>query len=87
MKIRAAKPEDVQELVRPQVFTDGGPWATHNFPCPVCWEHKAMLNLAGWVAEPCRGCTEEGWALSYRKLHDPWWKRWLRGNNPQVGEE
>jgi hypothetical protein len=60
------------------VKTDGGPWAEHNFPCPVCKVRTAIMSLDGWFFRPCWECTDEGWALIH-KAALPWWKRMLLG--------
>ncbi len=52
---------------RVSVATDGGTWADHNFPCPVCHVNFAILNLDGWIFNPCKTCSEKGWRLSRRK--------------------
>ena len=66
-------------LAEIKVVTDGGPWATHNFPCPVCRENKAILNLNEGVMEPCGRCSGFGWQLVHWK-NRRWSKltRWLR---------
>lgn len=53
------------------VITDGGPWATHNMPCPVCNEHKAVANIDGYVFGPCYQCSQEGWRLKKKR----WWQK------------
>lgn len=55
------------------VTTDGGPWAEHNFPCPVCKKEIAVMELDGWRFGPCRSCENDGWVL-----HKPTgWKRFF----------
>lgn len=58
------------------VSTDGGPWAQHNFPCPVCKEANAMMDLGGWIFEPCTKCHERGWQLMFKPAL-PFWLRFL----------
>lgn len=57
------------------VLTDGGPWAQHNFPCPVCKKAFAVMELDGWIFNPCRNCESNWKLIDLRKL--PFWKRWL----------
>lgn len=58
-------------LLMPTVVTDGGPWAAHNMPCPVCITRGAMLNLDDGVFHPCDRCRLSGWNLKQRRK----WKR------------
>ena len=51
------KPQDIT------VVTDGGPWASHNMPCPVCQDNHAVLNLNEGIFGPCRKCEKEGWEI------------------------
>ncbi len=67
---------EVGPLLVPRLYTDGGPWGHHNFPCPVCWDSRAVVNLDGWIAEPCWECQRGGWQIQ-RKDPRPWWRRWL----------
>lgn len=55
------------------IVTDGGPWAQHNHPCPVCGDRHAIMDLGGGVFGPCGECTAEGWSLTYRRRR--WWRR------------
>lgn len=48
------------------VKTDGGPWAEHNFPCPICHKESAVLQLDGWVFQPCWDCSGKGWETRRR---------------------
>lgn len=61
----------------PVIITDGGPWASHDFACPVCHNKHAVLDLNTGVFQPCWDCQTLGWLLTKRtsKL-----TRWLRGN-------
>jgi hypothetical protein len=56
--------------------TDWGPWAQHNFPCPVCKERPAIVDLAGWIFGPCPQCSARGWELSCGRKR--WWDRLTR---------
>lgn len=53
------------------VVTDGGPWAKHNMPCPVCAINVAIMNLNEGIFEPCWMCTRDGWQLRKKR----WWNR------------
>lgn len=46
-------------------------YATHNMPCAVCWENKAILLMNQYVFEPCGDCQQAGWELRKKK----WWNR------------
>ncbi len=61
-------------LARVRGVTDGGPWAQHNFPCPVCKERPARVDIAGWVFGPCSECRIAGWELGWAKPRPR--KRW-----------
>lgn len=66
-KIKYNIPGETQLTHSPiTVYTDGGPWAHHNFPCPICHECVAVLELDGWVFQPCRGCQADGWIIEKR---------------------
>ena len=59
-------------LVEVKIVTDGGPWATHNYPCPVYREKHAVINLNSGVFEPSWQAQLEGWHLIKA---DNWFKR------------
>lgn len=44
-----------------KIETDGGPWADHNMPCPVCWENKAVYHTNTGRFDVCWKCQKEGW--------------------------
>jgi hypothetical protein len=70
---------DNHELAQIIVATDGGPWAMHNFPCPVCQQRAAILNLNTGIFEPCGIDKAKGWELVQRRKNH--WTRltgWLR---------
>ena len=68
------------ERHRPEIFTDGGPWADHDMPCAVCHVNSAVLNLNDASFHPCWSCIAEGWVLrrprkwlnKWTKKHYPW---------------
>lgn len=65
------------ELLKPTVITDGGPWAEHNMPCPVCLKKSAVLNIGTGVYQPCWDCQKRGViTLQLPK----WLRRWLTIN-------
>jgi hypothetical protein len=56
-----------------------GPFALHDFPCPVCRERHAVLDLSRGVMEPCWVCQ----GIGYQLVRAPRWahrlvKRWAR---------
>lgn len=65
----------MNEEIKPveiQIITDGGPWAKHNFPCPVLRNRHAVLNLGTGTFHPSWKAQEDGWTLIQVR-----WK-WLR---------
>jgi hypothetical protein len=70
---------DRHEIAQITIATDGGPWAIHNFPCPICLKRPAILNLNTGVFEPCGVDRAEGWTI-IRWKHLRWerFTRWLR---------
>lgn len=64
----------MSELMKIEVITDGGPWATHNYPCPVYQDLHAIINLNSGVFTPSRKAESEGWRLIQVK---GWFKKWL----------
>ncbi len=64
---------DAGPLMRPQVKTDGGPWATHNMPCCIHADSHAVYDLGTGIFHPSWKAQKEGWALV--KL--PGWACWL----------
>jgi hypothetical protein len=65
----AATPDEaiergIETILSPVVYTDGGPWAQHNFPCPVCRGRRAVLDLSQGVFAPCWECQRSGWRLT-----------------------
>jgi hypothetical protein len=51
------------ELWTPTVATDGGPWAKHNMPCPVCLDNRAVLNIGTGRFDVCWKCQRIGWGI------------------------
>lgn len=58
----------------PIITTDGGPWATHDYACPVCVEKSAVLELGTGQFSPCWPCQKLGWRT--KKLN--WWDRFAQ---------
>jgi hypothetical protein len=48
------------ELHKPQIFTDGGPWAKHDHACSICHEKKSVLVLNTGHFQPCWDCQKTG---------------------------
>lgn len=55
------------------LVSDGGPWAVHNMPCPVCLNRKAVVDLSLGGFGPCWPCRELGWDLVRRRPR--WWQK------------
>lgn len=47
-----------------------GPFATHNLPCYVCQERKAVFVCHEGYFQPCWECQKEGWELKRPKALD-----------------
>jgi hypothetical protein len=62
------------KLHKPEIFTDGGPWAEHDHACSVCHERHSILYLNEGTFLPCRKCQKDGWQLIYA----PWLLKFLR---------
>lgn len=45
------------------LVSDGGPWAVHDMPCPVCLDRTAIVDLGGGGFGPCGACVSQGWRL------------------------
>lgn len=43
---------------------------THDVPCPVCFDEKAMFVMNDSAFQPCKSCQAKGW-----KITKPWWIR------------
>ena len=50
-------------LLRPTIVTDGGPWAEHDYPCPVHLDEPAVLHLDTGIFHPSWKADKEGWML------------------------
>ena len=62
--------EDNKKIVRkmkhkkPIIVSDGGPWATHDVPCPIYWESEsAILDMEKGQFHPSWKAQKEGWRL------------------------
>lgn len=63
-----------EDLLKPTIVTDGGPWAEHNMPCPVLGTEHAVLELETGIFNPSHKARKEGWML----VKVPkWMKRFL----------
>lgn len=60
-------------LLHATIFTDGGPWAMHNMPCPIHCDKKAVLDVGSGIFYPSHQAVMEGWVLA--KV--PPWLKWL----------
>lgn len=61
------------------IATDGGPWAKHNYPCPVCWTKPAILDMNIGIFQPCGVCQQHGWQLvKWKKTRWARFTSWLR---------
>jgi hypothetical protein len=51
------------QLAEIKIETDGGPWCTHNMPCPIFRDKHAVLNMNTGVFHPSWHAQESGWKL------------------------
>ena len=51
------------ELLKIKIVTDGGPWAQHNYPCPVCRVKPAVINVGTGRFNACWSCQDKGWQV------------------------
>ena len=42
---------------------DSGMVYHHDYSCPICSVHHAVLDLSQGIFQPCRSCMEKGWAV------------------------
>ncbi len=60
----------MSELAKIEVITDGGPWASHNYPCPVNHDDHAVIDVATGVFYPSWSAQASGWRL----VHADGWR-------------
>lgn len=60
------------DLHAPVIVTDGGPWAEHDYACPVCRTRHAVLDLSTGIFQPCWTCQTAGWRTTQRRC---WFRR------------
>lgn len=51
------------KLQKIKIVTDGGPWASHDYPCPVFRDRPAVLNLSKGIFEPSWEAQDKGYHL------------------------
>lgn len=61
----------MMEVRKPEIFTDGGPWAEHDQACAICHQRKAVLILNTYVFQPCWTCQSQGYEIRRKKF---WFK-------------
>lgn len=61
------------ELLKVTMHTDGGPWVSHNYPCPLYRTEPAVWDMNSNVFLPSWAAQREGWHL----VHAAGWKLWL----------
>jgi hypothetical protein len=60
-------------LLQVTKHTDGGPWVSHNYPCPVIDTDPAVWDMNASVFRPSWAAQREGWHL----VQATGWKLWL----------
>jgi len=68
--------ESRMELFKP-TFEHMGPAMRHNFPCPICLENHAVLDMNQGIFLPCWICQKSHWVL---KRTDWWNNRSFQSN-------
>jgi len=63
------------KLRKPNIFTDGGPWAEHDQACCVCHVRHAVLNLNSGHFQPCWQCQGDGWRLL---RFNKFWRKYIK---------
>jgi hypothetical protein len=63
----------MSELLKVSIETDGGPWAMHDYPCPVFQNAPAVFDMNANVFRPSWVAQERGW----RTVRASGWKLWL----------
>lgn len=51
--------------------------AARNYPCPVCWNRRAVFDCNRNYFKPCWDCQAKGWHVANVLVRTPWWKRLL----------
>jgi hypothetical protein len=72
-----------------KVFIHGsGTVANHNYPCMVCREEKAMLDLDSGLFQPCHQCASDGFKLvKSRRVKAKLWVRIIVVFNNLMGRK
>lgn len=66
MQIEVENPEECKPLLTVKVY-NGGIYAEHNYPCTVCRENVAILDLSTGIMQPCGRCREAGYSVKKSK--------------------
>lgn len=54
--------QEAAELAKYEYNDHGGaPFATHNFPCPICQKLPAVVLLWCHIFQPCWDCQRQGY--------------------------
>lgn len=62
------------KLIEIEIHTDGGPWAEHNYPCPIFWERPSVYELGYGIFSPSWEAQKKGWKIV--KVNG-WLKNWI----------
>ena len=63
------------EMHKPVIFTDGGPWATHDHACAVCHVRPSVIDLNTGRFQPCWQCQGDGWRVfQFSKF----WRKYIK---------
>jgi len=63
----------MDDLLHVTMVTDGGPWVSHNYPCPVVENEPAVWDMNANVFRPSWAAQRDGWRL----VQAIGWRLWL----------
>ncbi len=72
MQIEVDNPDDCEELLVVKYF-DFGIGFSHNYPCTICRDKKAVLDCGDGIMQPCWECQ----SLGYRVIKQRLWHKMI----------
>jgi len=58
---------------------------THDYSCPVCREHSAVMDCSTGLMQPCRKCQDNGYRLIKQGKRKWWQKLFADAHRPAQG--
>lgn len=49
------------DIHEPKILTDGGPWAMHDYACPILRDRHAVLRMNDGIFTPSWDAQKLGW--------------------------